>query len=281
MQNKILQYIIVAIGSIIGGVAINLFFVPHHLLSGGVSGIAIVFYYILSIPIGLQIFVLNIPLLYAAYKLLGKAYTIITIYGTIVFSLSIDSLRFLSELSPLDDPFLAAIVGGVLAGLGAGLIFRVNGSSGGLDIIAAIVKKYYSFNFGIVGFAINLVIMLAASLLFGLKMAVLTLIAMFIAGVVTDMVVEGINRKKTVFIFSYKATEIAQAILEEVGRGATLLHGKGAYSGQDKQVIFVVVSVTQISEIKRLAHDADPNAFMIVHDAAEVMGRGFTVFGNK
>lgn len=281
MKRTLLQYGIVAVGCILASIAINLFFVPHHLLSGGVSGLAIIFYYLFELPIGLQIFLMNIPLLFAAYRLLGKSYTVITIYGTILFSFTIDAFKFLAAFSPLSDPLLAAITGGIVNGIGSGLIFRVNGSAGGLDIVAAIVKKYYSFNFGAVGFAVNIVIMMIAAVLFGLTPAILTLISMFVSANLTDKVVEGINRKKTVFIVSYKSAEIAQTILQEVGRGATLLHGQGAFTKQDKQVIFVVVSLTQISQIKALVHEADPQAFMIVQDAAEVMGRGFTLPGSR
>ena len=281
MRGKILQYLNVAIGCILTSFAINLFFVPHHLLSGGVSGLAIIFYYLFQLPIGLQIFVMNVPLLYAAYRLLGKDYTIVTICGTLFFSFAVDAFQFLAVYSPLDDPLLAAITGGIIAGIGSGLIFRVNGSSGGLDIVAAIVKKYYSFNFGFVSFIVNCFIMVIAAALFGLKLGIITLIAMFVTANITDKVVEGINRKKTVFIVSYKADEIAQAILAEVGRGATILQGEGAYSHQEKRVIFVVVSLTQISQIKVLAHQADPQAFMIVLDATEVMGRGFTLPGTR
>lgn len=281
MKQRFFQYLVVAFGCVLSSIAINLFFVPHLLLSGGVSGIAIIFYYLFGLPIGLQIFLLNVPLLFMAYRLLGKSYTIITIYGTILFAFTIDAFKFLASYTPLSDPLLAAITGGIISGIGSGLIFRVNGSAGGLDIVAAIVKKYYSFNFGFVSFSFNVFIMLIAATLFGLTPAILTLISMFIGANITDKVVEGINRKKTVFIVSYKSDEIAQTILEEVGRGATLLSGKGAFTRQSKQVIFVVVSLTQISQIKALVQEADPQAFMIVQDAAEVMGRGFTLPGTR
>jgi uncharacterized membrane-anchored protein YitT (DUF2179 family) len=220
---------------------------------------------------------MNIPLLYAAYRLLGRDYTIGTIYGTIIFSLTVDATQFISQYNFIDDPIISAITGGVVTGIGSGLIFRVNGSAGGLDIVAAIVKKYYSLNFGVVGFAINCVIMLVAAILFGLKLAMLTLIAMYISATLTDNVVEGFNRKKTIFIISYKTDEIVEAILKEVGRGVTILHGQGAFTRQDKPVLFVVVSLTQIAKIKQLVDETDPQAFMIVQDAAEVMGRGFTL----
>lgn len=281
MKKKINQYVWVAVGCLISALAINALLVPHHLLSGGVSGLAIIFYFLFGWPIGMQILVMNLPLLYAAYRLLGKEYTIGTIYGTILFSLAVDATRHMSEFNLIDDPLISAITGGVVAGIGSGLIFRVNGSAGGLDIVAAIVRKYYSLNFGAVGFGVNCLIMAVAAMLFGLKLAILTLISMFIGANLTDKVVEGFNRKKTVFIVSYNTDAIVEVILKEVGRGVTILHGQGAYTRQNKQVLFVVVSLMQIAKIKQLVDEADPQAFMIVQDAAEVMGRGFTLPGSR
>lgn len=277
MRNKINQYLWVAIGCVVCSFSINAFLVPHHLLSGGVSGLAIIFYFLFGLPIGVQVFVMNIPLLYAAYRLLGKDYTVGTIFGTILFSFAVDATQFVSQYNLIDDPIISAITGGVISGIGSGLIFRVNGSAGGLDIVAAIVKKYYSLNFGVVGFAVNCVIMVVAAMLFGLKLAMLTLFSMFVSANLTDKVVEGFNRKKTVFIVSYNTESIVTAILKEVGRGVTILNGEGAFTHQSKQVLFVVVSLTQIAKIKQLVHESDPQAFMIVQDAAEVMGRGFTL----
>lgn len=281
MKETFWQYGFVAAGCLISSLSINLFLVPHHLLSGGVSGLAIISYYLFQLPIGLQIFVMNLPLIYAAYRLLGKAYTVTTIYGMGIFSVAVEATKFAAQYQPLPDPMLAAIVGGIVSGIGNGMIFRVNGSAGGLDIVAAIVKKYYSFNVGLVSFAANVLIMLFAATLFGLTPAVLTLIAMYLSASVTDKVVEGFNRKKTLFIISYKTDTIAQLILEEVGRGATILSGTGAFSRQEKEIIFVVVSLTQIAKIKLLVQQADPTAFMIVSDAAEVLGRGFTLPGTR
>jgi len=281
MREKFIQYFFVSLGCIVSSCSINLFLVPNHFLSGGVSGLAIIFYYLFKLPIGLQIFLMNVPLLFAAYRILGKEYTVIAIYGTVFFSAAVDATRFLTTINVLDDPLLSAIMGGVLSGLGSGLIFRVNGSGGGLDIVAAIIKKRYSLNLGFVGFAVNCVIMIAAAFLFGLKLAVFTLVSMFISANLTDKVVEGFNRKKTIYIVSYNTDEIVNSILQEVGRGATILRGEGAFTRQEKKVIFVVVSLTQIAKIKALVHKADPYAFMIMHDAAEVMGRGFTLPGTK
>lgn len=278
---KIKQYIFVAVGCLISSMAINAFLVPHHLLSGGISGVALIIYYLFKIPVGVQIFVMNIPLLFAAYRLIGKDYAIVSIYGTAIFSVLVDATRFLAGLNIIDDPIISAITGGIAAGIGAGCIFKLDGSAGGLDIVAGIIKKYYSFNVGFISFSINCAIMACAAGFFGLKLAVLTLISMFVAANITDKFVEGFNRKKTVFVVSYHADAIAEVIIKEAGRGVTILYGEGAFTHQEKRVIFVVVNLTQIAKIKLLTHSVDPEAFMIVQDAAEVLGRGFTLPGAK
>ncbi|MCE5287043.1 MAG: YitT family protein [Pelosinus sp.] len=278
---KLKQYVSVAIGCLVSSIAINGFLVPHHLLSGGISGIALIIYYLFKIPVGVQIFAMNIPLLFAAYRLIGKDYAIISIYGTLVFSVLVDATRFLIAQNIIDDPIISAITGGIVAGIGAGFIFKLDGSAGGLDIVAGIIKKYYSFNVGFISFSINCLIMLCAAGLFGLKLAVLTLIAMFVTANLTDKFVEGFSRKKTIFIVSYHADAIAEVIIKEVGRGVTILYGEGAFTHQEKRVIFVVVNLMQIAKIKLLTHSVDPAAFMIVQDAAEVLGRGFTLLGGK
>ncbi|MBP2645733.1 MAG: putative 5xTM rane YitT family [Firmicutes bacterium] len=277
MPQKLLQYLMISVGCILAAVSINVFFVPHHLLSYGISGLAIIFYYLYTWPIGIQMLIMNLPIFFLAYRLLGKSYVLSTIYGAVFLSVAIDATRFLSHTAIIDDPIISAITGGIINGLGAGLMFRVNGSAGGLDIVASIIKKYYSFNIGLVTFGINLFIMLFAACFFGLKLAVLTLIAMFIGAQLTDKVVQGFNNKKSIYIISYTPEKIVESIIREVGRGATILNGVGAYTRQSKQVIFVVVNLTQITQLKQLVHTADPDAFMIVSDAAEVLGKGFTL----
>lgn len=277
MKNKIHQYLHIALGCLLSSISVNLFLVPHHLISGGATGIAIISNFLFGFPIGVVLLLLNVPLLYAAYRLLGKNYAINSIFGIIFFSITVDATQFLNAFSPLDDPILACLTGGIIGGLGGGLIFRVNGSAGGTDIVAAIMKKYYSLNVGFASFAINMVIVLIATTLFGLKLAILTLISMYVGAIITDKVVEGLNRRKTITIISDNGDKIAAAIIKEIGRGVTILHGEGAFTRHNKQIVFVVVSLTQIAKIKFVVEEQDPYAFMIVQDAAEVMGRGFTL----
>ena len=190
------RYFMVALGSFISGIAINTFLIPHHLFSGGISGVAMILYFLFNWPIGVQIIVLNIPIFYAAYRLLDREYVLCGIFGMLIFSVATDATRFLATINLVDDTLLAAIYGGVITGIGSGMIFRVNGSAGGTDTVATIMKKYYSLNVGLVGFSINVFLMLVAALLFGVKPAMYTLLSFFVGSRVTDAVIEGLNRKK-------------------------------------------------------------------------------------
>ena len=226
-------------------------------------------------------FLYNIPLFLAAYKTLGRSYTVDVIFGTVLFSICVDATRFLGAYAPVPDVMLAAIFGGVFNGIGYGIIFRMNGSSGGFDIVAAIVRKYYSFHMGGVIFAFNCVIMGIAAVLFGMMPAMFTLISMYMNSTVMDKVIGGFNHRKAILLISDRTASIAEGIITEVGRGVTFLHGAGAFTHKQKDVLFVVVNLTQIAKIKMIANAIDPQAFMIVLSANEVMGRGFTLPGIK
>ena len=276
LEHKLLRYLGIALGCFIASCSINLFLVPSHLLTGGATGIAIIFYYLAGLPIGLQTFLYNIPLLAAAWKTMGKVYTVDIIIGTAIFSACLDATKFLNAYASINDVMLAAIFGGVFNGIGYGIVFRMNGSTGGFDIIGAIVKKYYSLNMGGVIFGFNCLIMSVAAFLFGMAPAMLTLICMFVNAMVTDKVIAGFNSRKAVLIVSDKAENIAEGIME-VGRGVTFLHGQGAFTRRERNVVFVVVTLTQVAKIKLIANAIDSNAFMIIMSANEVMGRGFSL----
>lgn len=278
---QLLRYVGMFIGCLIAASSINLFAVPSHLLTGGIAGVSLVVYYLSEFPIGVQTFLYNIPLLIASYKLLGKNYTIDVIIGTIMFSFCLDAMKFLNAYLPVDDAMLAAIYGGVFNGLGYGIVFRMNGNTGGFDIVGAIIKKFYSMNIGSVIFAFNCSIVVAGGILFGVKLAMLTLICMFLNSQVTDKVIAGINRSRAVLIISAKSREIANSIMQEIGRGVTFLHGEGAFSGEESEVAMVVVSLTQLGKLKVIANTIDNKAFLVIMSASEVMGRGFTLPSRK
>lgn len=271
------RYVFTGIGGLICGVAINAFFVPHFLLSGGIAGIAMILHYLGDWPIGLMIAVFNIPLFYAAYRFMDRAYFLCALYGLVIFTVAIDATSFLTAKPAVDDTLLTAIFGGLVSGIGSGIVFRVNGSLGGSDIIVVLVKKYFAFNAGHVMLGINAALMLVAAFLFGAKPAMFTLVSMYVSAMTVDKVIAGFNTKKTVLIVSDRSDEIAAAIMNEVGRGVTFIKGQGAFTREDKKVVFVVVSLTQMAKIKPIVDAIDSHALMIVQDAVEVLGHGFSL----
>lgn len=271
-----LQHLGVILGCLIAACSINLFVVPSHLLTGGVTGIAMIVYYLADLPIGLQTLIYNLPLLIMSYKLLGKNYTLDVIIGTVVFSLCLDATRFLNAYAPANDLMLASIYGGIFNGIGYGLVFRMNGSTGGFDILGAIIKKYYSMNMGTVIFAFNCVIVSVAGIWFGIEPAMFTMICMYTTSIVTDKVIAGLNRRKAVLIVSEQSREIANGIMNELKRGVTFLHGAGGFTGNERNIVLVVVNLTQIAKLKIVVNAIDRRAFMIIMSASEVMGLGFS-----
>ncbi len=274
------RYIGITLGCFIAGCSINVFLVPAHLFSGGLTGIAMIVYYLINLPIGTQVFILNIPLLVASYKLLGKKYTVDVIFGTLVLSFWIDAMSFLQGTVKIEDAMLAAIFGGIFNGIGYGIVFRMDGSTGGFDVLAAICHKYLSFHMGGVIFTFNCCVMAVAAFIFNPVVALYTLISMYVNGAVVDKVIAGFNKRKAVLLISDKRVEIAQDIINEVGRGVTFLHGAGAYTHMQRDVLFVAVKLTQLAKIKLIAARHDPKAFIIILSANEVSGRGFTLPGS-
>ena len=271
-----LKYLGIMAGCLIAACSINLFVVPSSLLTGGVTGIAIIFYFLTGLPIGAQTLAYNVPLLIASYKLLGKKYTIDVIIGTVMFSLALDATKFLNGMLPLDEMMLASIYGGIFNGIGYGIVFRMNGSTGGFDILGAIFKKYYSMEIGSVIFGFNCFIVAVAGVLFNVTSAMFTLICMYVTSQMTNKVIDGFNQRKAVLIISEHAKDIADGIITDIGRGVTFLNGEGAYTGDPKKIVMVVVSMTQIAKLKIVVRTVDKNAFMLILAASEVQGRGFT-----
>ena len=271
-----LRYLGILAGCLIAASSINLFVVPSSLLTGGVTGIAIIFYFLTGLPIGAQTLAYNVPLLIASYKLLGKKYTIDVVIGTLMFSFALDATKFLNGMLPLDELMLASIYGGIFNGIGYGIVFRMNGSTGGFDIIGAIFKKYYSMEIGSVIFGFNCFIVAIAGVLFNVSSAMFTLICMYVTSQMTNKIIDGFNQRKAILIVSDHAKDIADGIIADIGRGVTFLNGEGAYTGDPKKIVMVVVSMTQIAKIKIIVNTVDKNAFMLILAASEVQGRGFT-----
>lgn len=273
-----LMLLMIITGSAIGGISFNVFLIPHKLLSGGVSGIALILNYIFGFNPGVLIFVFNIPIFIAGYRFVDKEFILLSLVGMTAFSVSIDSFSFLRNIVYIDDVLLSCLYGGVLNGIGMGIVFRNRASQGGIDIVAVIVKKYFSINLGRTSLIINFIIVTIASLFYGLNLAMYTLVSMYVASTVLDKVQQGFGSSKSIMIITDNEQEVADTILQKLGRGVTYLEGEGAYTGNRKRVIYCIVAPWQLARLKQIVHDLDREAFMAVSDTAEVLGHGF---GNR
>ncbi len=272
------KIILIILGSLITSVAVNLFIIPNKLLSGGLSGISLMLQYTVNIPMGVTILVLNIPLLALSILKINKRFTIFTILGTVSLSIFLITTAPLNSiLAPVEEAYrlLYCIYGGVLSGVGLGVVFSNEGSTGGLDIIAMYVKKKYGIEIGIVSFTINFLIVAIGSVLFDFKVGLYTLIVMYITSAVMERVINGLNRRKMLLIVSEKEKEVSDAIMNNFNRGVTILYGEGAYTGHRKNVMYCVVSLGQLPQIKRVIKFIDQGAFISIIDIAEVQGNGF------
>lgn len=269
----LLRLILVVIGALIFAVGLELFLVPNQVMDGGIVGISIMASHIFGVPSGVFIFILNIPFLYLGYKQIGRTFAITTAVGITVLSIA---TIYLHNFEPFtNDVLLATVFGGIILGVGVGLVIRFSGSLDGTEILAILFTKKLPFSVGEIIMFINLLIFSAAGFVFTWEQAMYSVIAYYIAAKVIDIVVEGLDESKSIHIISDHADVIGQAIMDRLGRGVTFLNGQGAYTGDDKKVIFTVVTRIEESKLKSLVQELDPNAFMSISNAAEVSGGRF------
>ncbi|AAO35897.1 YitT family protein [Clostridium tetani] len=269
--------IFIILGSLISAIGINTFIVNASLLGGGVSGLALILEYTMNIPTGYSVFLINLPLLYLSYKKMDTRFTINTIIGSVSLSIMLIITRPLQRLVVLDDILLLCIYGGILNGVGVGLSFSNQGSTGGLDIISSVIKKNHeNFDIGKISFGFNFLIVLAGAFIFDIKIALYTLVSMYLTATMIDKVVKGFDKKeKLIFIITEKEEEVSQWVMEALGRGVTFLNGEGAYTAKSKKVLYCVVSLSQLPQLKQMVKQIDNHAFISILDVSEVQGKGF------
>lgn len=263
-------YTILLIGSIIAAFGLEEFLIPNQIIDGGIVGIAIVLSHITSFPFALFIILLNIPFLYLGYLQIGRSFA----FGTIF---SVTSLAYFTTVfRPLDnvtyDLFLAAIFGGIMVGLGVGLIIRYGGSLDGTEIVAIILAKKSGFSVGEFVMFMNLFIFGFAGFVFGWEKAMYSIVTYFVAFKTIDVTVEGLDESKGVMIVTDYPDDIADTLLHRLGRGVTVLHGEGGYSGETKKVLYSVITRLEIAKLKSIILEKDPNAFVTIHEVHDVMG---------
>lgn len=268
----LLRLIPVCIGGALSALAVVLFFIPHHFLSGGLSGIALIVDYTLDFPAPLTLLLLNIPIFILAFIELDFQFTISSLAGLAAYSFFIHLFRPLAGTLEIPDEILAAIFGGALNGLGLGLIFKSRASIGGTDVISTIAKRKFSVNMGTSIFLMNLVVVSAGAFFYPVYKAMYSLISMFTASYFVDQVIQGFEKRFSVMIISEKWELISSYVTDNLFRGATILEGQGAYKRKPTKVIFTVLPSHRLSKLKDAVSQIDPHAFMSVEPSAEIMG---------
>lgn len=275
-NDMIIDFILITLGCFIASAGVNMFLVNAELLSGGVTGIALILQYLFNIPSGISTFLINIPLIILSYKLLSKRFTIYTTIGMSASSLFLVLTNNIPDFFKLDDTLLYCIYGGVLCGLGYGLVFSRNGSTGGIDIVSMILRKRNSnLEIGKLGFTFNIFIILLAAIIFNPSKALYTLISIYIQATVLDKVISGFNSKKLLLILTEKEEEVIKYVIKDMNRGVTSLIAEGEYTHNLKKMLYVAVTTPQMVRLKRKILMIDPNAFITIIDVSEVNGKGF------
>ncbi|MGO1356335.1 MAG: YitT family protein [Alkalibacterium gilvum] len=285
MKNKIVtkdrakNLSLIFIGSLLYAISVNVFTVPNGLAEGGLTGFSLILFYILRIPPSYTIFIVNIVILAIGYKFLDKR----TLYYTLVANGIISVLLLVVtdwEFIP-ETTLLAPIGSGLFMGAGIGLIMLGHGTTAGSDIIAKLLQKYAGMNIPTALLLIDIFIVVPSAFIIGAENVFLTLVNLYIQSKVIDFILEGLNPRKSFFIISAKHVEVAEAIEQQLGRGITLLNGKGYYTKEEKEIIYIIINRREVLRVKRIVEMIDPNAFMTISHVQEVTGEGFTYLSEE
>ncbi|MGZ5555743.1 MAG: YitT family protein [Candidatus Aminicenantales bacterium] len=276
-MEKTKNALLILVGCIVNGLAYALFLIPHHFVPGGVSGIAIILNYFSALPVGALILVLNVPVFLLGLKTMGKKYVLNSLAGMVVSSVFIDLFNKVLKLpSATDNPVLASIYGGVMLGVGLGIVFRGRASTGGSDIIGMILSKYTGMSLGY-GIMITDFVVISASgfALHSLEAPLYGYLVLFLSTKVIDMVLEGWNYSKLVIITSTRTDEIADFILRGLDRSGTALRSRSLYLSREGELILTVIHRKQLADLRNFIKKTDPEAFVIINDTYDVLGKGF------
>jgi uncharacterized membrane-anchored protein YitT (DUF2179 family) len=266
----------ITLGAILTAVALNMFLIPNKVAAGGVSGMATILHYLLGLPVGGTMLALNVPLFLISVKVLGTRFGVRTLYGAAILSVAVDlTAPFTPVLTR--DLLLSSLYGGVLSGVGMGLVFRFGGTTAGTDLAAAIINKLTRISVGQALLGVDFFVIASAGVAFkSAELSLYALISLWLTSHIIDLIQEGPSTAKAFFVVSDAAEALSARILAEMDRGVTLFQGRGGYTGQQRDILFCVVTASEVVRLKELINSLDPDAFVIVADAHEVMGEGFT-----
>ncbi|WP_228548299.1 YitT family protein [Sporosarcina obsidiansis] len=263
------------IGSVFVGLAYNIFFLPARLAAGGVSGISTILYELYQFEPAFVQWLINIPIFFLGLALLGKDFSLKTLVGTFFVPLTI----YLSKDIPfaIDNPLLAAIYGGILLGVGLGIVYRGNGSTGGLATVAQIVKKYTGLSSGYAQLIVDGIVVIGSAMVFNLELALFAMMAIFVTSKVIDFVQLQTSPSKLVLIITEQEERVQTIIKEEIDRGLTKVRSIGGFSNQEKTMILCVVEQQEAIYLKKILQEEEPHSFVVFINASEILGRGFSL----
>lgn len=272
-QRKVLEYLMLVVGSLVLATSFNLFLNPNQIASGGVSGLSTILHNLFGVSPAIVQWACNIPLFLLGLKVLDKHYSVKAAVGSIILPLCV---MLTSHLQPLTtNPLLASIYGGIGVGLGIGIVFRGRGSTGGFAIASQILHKYSGLSLGACVAVFDGLVILFAGIVFDPEKALFALIALFVTSKTIDIVQMGWNTSKVAYIISNEIETLRETILYDLDRGLTLLDAAGGYTGDERKVLMAVVSQSEVSKLKIMVRSVDPDAFIILCPAQEVLGEGF------
>ena len=274
---SIQDYSLVLLGSFIQALSMRLFLVPSQLISGGISGAAQLINYFTHWPIGLMVLIGNAPLFLLGWRYLGgRRFALRTLLSIVTFSVFTDLLIYVIPPEGMThDLVLSSLYGGVIFGIGCGLVYRGKGTSGGSDIIGMLLYHRIGISMTQAYMMSEVLVLLASGLVWGWELALYGMIVIYVSGLAAEMVSEGRGWWRTAMIITSHPKEVAEKIMVNLERGVTFLDGKGAYTGQERQVLYCVLSRTEVNQVKEMVHDIDQNAFMVIGQAHEALGEGF------
>ena len=277
-NNKVIQLILLVVGTLLLAIAINLFYLPNNLSTGGASGIALIIYYLYKVPVGITVILINIPLFIIALRELGWKFCSKAIIGTVLLSIFIELTRGVTSLINIEqDLFLGCIFGGLLNGIGLSLVFKSDGSTGGSDLLAQIIyKKRPVSSIGQILLIIDSFVIIANAITFNsISIALYCVIALYISKKTTDVIFEGVNYTKAVNIISKNGESIAKEIIEKTDRGVTISKCIGMYTNEEYYHVISVVTVPQLPLVKKIVKTIDSKSFIYISNTREVLGLGF------
>jgi len=280
--STIRDYLLIVTGALVQAVALRLFMVPAQLASGGISGISQLIHHYTGWSIGLMVFIGNIPLFLLGWRHLGgRRFALRTLVAVLAYSFFIEAvlwLPFFPRNGITSDLVLNSLYGAVISGIGYGLVYRAQGTSGGSDILARILNRWRGIPMTQSYLMTDTLVILAAGFVFGWQKALYSIIVLYVSGLVVDSTLEGAGTARTALIVTEKCQEVSARILAEMERGVTILNGTGAYTGEARPVLYCVVTRSEVQQLKTIVQETDAKAFMVIGVAHEALGEGFQSF---